>query len=54
MEKKISSKINYDVLRDLEKVWQGGVSESTATPSGEKEANNDRNTSVIFSSGKLV
>ncbi len=25
VEKKISSKINYDVLRDLDKTWQGGV-----------------------------
>ena len=25
VEKKISSKINYDVLRDLDKAWSGGV-----------------------------
>ena len=41
VEKKISSKINYDVLRDLDKSWQGGVA---------KDSNNDN---VVDESDRL-
>ena len=61
VEKKISSKINYDVLRDLDKDWLGGgggskdgvesTSIATASDSETRITSSSRNDAAVSPSG---